>query len=105
MQFCPEFKTDASYHADYDLYINLRCGYAHQMRPNGKIAVTTESESIRDGTTHLDIEPLSGNLIIISEVLYRDLKEVCEKVITMIDNGKINHTKPYGDFHGIISYA
>jgi hypothetical protein len=105
LQFCPEFKTDTSYQPDYDLYGNLRCGYAHQMRPIGKISVTTEPESITDGTTHLEIDPLSGRLIIVSEILYRDLKEVCEKVILMIDNGQINHTKPYGDFLGIISYV
>jgi hypothetical protein len=105
IQFCPELKTDTAYQADYDLYCNLRCGYAHQMRPIGKISVTTEPESITDGTTHLEIDPLSVRLIVVSEILYRDLKEACEKAITMIDNGQKNHTKPYGDFLGIISYA
>jgi hypothetical protein len=105
IQFCPELKTDTAYQADYDLYGNLRCGYAHQMRPIGKISVTTEPESITDGTTHLEIDPLSVRLIVVSEILYRDLKEACEKVITMIDNGQINHTKPYGVFLGIISYV
>lgn len=104
LQFCPELKSDANYNADYDLYANLRCGYAHQMRPIGKISVTTEPESMEDGTTHLEIDSLSGRLIIVSEILYRDLKEACETVVTMIDNGQINHTKPYGDFLGIISY-
>jgi hypothetical protein len=75
------------------------------MRPIGKISVTTEPESITDGTTHLEIDPLSVRLIVVSEILYRDLKEACEKVITMIDNGQINHTKPYGVFLGIISYV
>lgn len=105
LEFCPELRKDIAYQADYDLYSNLRCGYAHQMRPIGKISVTTEPESIIDGTTHLEIEPISGRLIIVSEILYRDLKEVCEKVIAMIDKGQINHTKPYGDFLGIISYV
>ena len=105
IQFCPELKTDTAYQADYDLYGNLRCGYAHQMRPIGKLSVTTEPESISDGTTHLEIDPLSVRLIVVSEILYRDLKEACEKVITMIDNGQINHTKPYGVFLGIISYV
>lgn len=105
IKFCPEFKSNASYQVDYDLYNNLRCGYAHQMRPIGKISVTTESESITDGTSHLEIDSRSGRLIIVSEVLYRDLKEVCEKVILMIENAQINHTKPYGDFLGIISYV
>lgn len=105
IQFCPELKTDASFKADYDLYDNLRCGYAHQMRPIGKISVTTKPESITAGTTHLEINPLSDRLIIVSEILYLDLKEACEKVIAKIDNGQINHTKPYGDFLSIISYV
>jgi len=105
IQYCPELRTDPIYNIDFDLYTNLRCGYAHQMRPIGKISVTTEPESVQDGTNHLEIDPLSGRLIIVSELLYRDLKEVCESVISKIDNGQINHTKPYGGFLGIISYA
>lgn len=104
LQYCPESKNDINYNIDYDLYINLRCGYAHLMKPTGKISVTTENESIVDGTKHLEIDPLTNRLIIVSEILYRDLKEVCEKIITMIDCGTINHTKPYEDFIGFISY-
>ena len=74
------------------------------MRPTGKISVTTEKESIADGTNHLEIEPLTSKLIIVSEILYQDLKEVCEKVILMIDNRQINHTKAYGNFLGITKY-
>jgi hypothetical protein len=105
LNYCPELRTDVNYNVDFDLYENLRCGYAHQMRPLSKISVTTEPESVQDGTQHLVIDPLSNRLIIVSEILYRDLKEVCETVITMIDNGQINHTKPYGNFLGLISYS
>ena len=104
LNYCPELRTDTNYSADFDLYENLRCGYAHQMRSIGKISVTTEPESIIDGTQHLVIDPLSGRLIIVSEILCRDLKEVCEKVISMIDKGEINHTKPYGGFIAVTSY-
>jgi hypothetical protein len=104
LKYCPELKNDPRYNADYDLYANLRCGYAHQMRPNGKISVTTEQESIADGTKHLEIETQTSKLIIVSEILYRDLKEVCEKVISMIDNGQINHAKAYGNFLCITAY-
>ncbi len=106
LKYCPELKSDPTYIADYDLYANLRCGFAHQMRPNGKIAVTTKQEANNDGTKHLEIDsPNTNNLIIVSEILYLDLKEVCEKVITMIDNGQINHTKAYGNFLGIKTYS
>ncbi|TGM43879.1 hypothetical protein [Leptospira biflexa] len=65
----------------------------HQMRALGKISVTPLSESVKDGTKHLEIDQLSSRLIIVSEILYLDLTEVCEKVIPMIDNGQLNHTK------------
>lgn len=105
LKYCPELKIDPIYSQDYDLYKNLRCGYAHLLKPQGKISVTTESESIADGTKHLEIDPQTNRLIVVSEILYRDLKEVCEKVILLIENGQINHTKPYGDFLKIISYT
>ncbi len=105
IKYCPELKTDPTYRADYDLYANLRCGYAHQMKPTGKIAVTTEQEAIADGTVHMEIDPHTNNLIIASELLYKDLKEVCEKVIAMIDNGEINHPKAYAGFLGIKTYS
>lgn len=98
IKYCPELNTSPYYNQDYDLYKNLRCGYAHQMRPLGKIVITTELESYRDGTSHLEIESKSNFLVIVSEFLYRDLKEACFNVIQMIDNNKINHTKPYGNF-------
>lgn len=104
IHYCPECKNDTTFKSNYDLYDNLRCGFAHQMKPTGNIALTTLIESYTDGTAHLEIDPKSGNLIIVSEILYRDLKETCEKIIEMIDNGQINHTKPYGDFISVLSY-
>lgn len=102
--YCPELRSDPTYKKDYDLYDNLRSGYAHQLRPTGNIRVTTELEAINDGNTHLEIDMRTNKLIIVSELLYRDLKEVCEMVISMIENGLINHTKPYSNFLGITKY-
>ncbi len=104
IEFCPESSKDSSYQKNYDLYDNLRCGYAHQMRQCGNISVTTEKESIQDGTIHLEINNATTNLIIVSEILYRDLKEACEKVIKMIDDRQINHAKAYNNFLGIITF-
>lgn len=104
VDYCPESFRDGTFMKDYDLYENLRCGYAHQMRPLGRISITTEKESYNDGTFHLEIEKQTNELIIVSEFLYRDLKQTCEIVISMIKSGKINHTKPYGPFLEIIEF-
>lgn len=103
LKYCTEFTTDPNHLPDYDLYNNLRCGYAHQMKPLKKVSVTTLQESLVDGTSHLTISQ-DGKLMLVSEQLYIDLKEVCEKVCDMIDRNDINHTKPYGDFLQITSY-
>jgi hypothetical protein len=100
LKYCPETIIDN----DYDLYQNLRCGYAHQMRPQGKIAVTTARESVEDNTKHLEIESETSKLILVSEVFYNDFKVVCETVMKMIDENKINHTKAYGNFLGLTKY-
>jgi hypothetical protein len=105
LKYCPELHTDPNYSQDYDLYKNLRCGYAHQMRPLGKIVITTELESYTDGTSHLEIHPNTNFLVIVSDFLFRDLKEVCIKVIQMIDNNQINHPKAYGNFLDITSFT
>lgn len=89
---------------DYDLYENLRCGYSHQMRPLGQIAVTTSSETNNDKTKHLEIDPRTSKLIIVSEEFYKDFKEVCEKVILLIGEKRINHSKAYENFLSLIKY-
>jgi hypothetical protein len=104
IKYCPEDKTDPTYVEEHDLYDNFRCGYAHQMRPIGRVSGTTEQEANEDGTAHLKIDSRTGRLIIVSEILYRDLKEVCENVITMINNNQIKHTKAYGNFLNLKHY-
>lgn len=99
-KYCPESLIDT----DYDLYQNLRCGYAHQMRPQGRIAVTTAKESVEDNTKHLEIDTRTQSLILVSEEFYRDFKVVCEIVIKMIDENRINHAKAYGNFLGLTKY-
>ncbi len=99
-KYCPQ-KID---NEDYDLYQNLRCGYSHQMRPQGQIAVTTASECINDKTKHLEIDPRTLKLIIVSEEFYKDFKEVCEIVIKMIGENRIKHSKAYGNFLSLIKY-
>ena len=100
LKYCPE-KTSKD---PYDLYDNLRCGYAHQLRPQGQIAVTTEQESKEDGTKHLEIDSRTNNLILVSERLYHDLEAACKEVIRMIDSKEINHRKAYSNFLNLTKY-
>lgn len=104
IKYCPESHKSPDFNEEYDLYKNLRCGYAHQMRPLGKLAITTEVESYDDGTQHLQIEQINSKLIIVSDFLYRDLKEACMEVIKMIDQGQINHPKAYSEFLEITKF-
>lgn len=76
---------DAKYHpyadqnSPYDLYKHLRCGMAHIMRPNGKVAFTTHLESVTDGTQHLQIFTVLDKLVLVSETFYCDFAEACKK--------------------------
>jgi hypothetical protein len=100
--YCSQRRKDAN--VDYDLYNHLRCGYAHLLKPTGLVKVTTKPEAINDGNRHLEIDPRTGGLILVSEILFTDFQEACEKVIQMIDQSLISHTKPYTSFLSIYSF-
>ncbi len=68
---------------DFDLYNQLRCGFAHSMVPGPKIGVS----EIAHGTKHLSI--VNNILVIVSENFCEDFKKACEKVIEKIENGEI----------------
>lgn len=70
----------ASAKSKYDLYKHLRCGMAHIMRPQGKVAFTTHIESIQDGTQHLEVQTDMDQLILISETFYHDFANACRKL-------------------------
>ncbi len=77
---------DAKYHpyadknSKYDLYKHLRCGMAHIMRPQGKVAFTTQAESLTDGTQHLQVYATLDKLVLVSETFYADFAEACNKM-------------------------
>ena len=77
---------DSKYHpyankgSEYDLFKHLRCGMAHVIRPQGKVAFTTQSESIIDNTQHLCVEKNTKKLILVSEAFYSDFAEACKKM-------------------------
>lgn len=81
---------------DYDLYDNLRNGFAHQFRPGPKVGLTHKWESVQYGTEHL--KKTHGQLVLVSEDLYKDFEAACKKVIGKIDNRSIEHQKVYNSF-------
>ena len=80
----------------YDLYDNLRNGFAHQFRPGSMVGLTHRAESAQYGTEHLQTD--NGQLILISEDLYEDFETACEKVIRRINSHSIEHPKVYSSF-------
>lgn len=78
-------------HKNY-FYEKLRCGMVHQLRPGSGISFTTRIESIEDRHKHLK-ENDSGNLIIVLEDLYDDLKLASNKIIRDIKSNKITNKK------------
>lgn len=78
------------------LYKHLRCGFAHQGRPGGKIALTHRAESQRENTEHL--KDYKGRLILVAEDLFEDFEAACREVIRRIDDGEITHKKIQDEF-------
>ncbi len=71
----------------YDLFVQLRCGMAHIMRPQGKVGFTTLAESKQDGTSHLQVESNTGKLVLVSESLLSDFKDAVTALKTHMTAG------------------
>jgi hypothetical protein len=80
MLFDCRYHQYASKGSEFDLYRHLRCGMAHIMRPQGKIAFTSHAESVLDKTQHLEVHTELGKLILISESFYFDFADACRKL-------------------------
>lgn len=87
----------ASQNSKYDLYKHLRCGMAHIMRPQGRVAFTHHQESIQEGTRHLQIQPEIDKLVLISENFYCDFADACRKLKQEMRDGKF--TKKLTDIY------
>ncbi len=73
------------------LYVSLRCGFVHQLRPSCPFVLTHQRESVREGTTHLGA--FGDQTVLIAEELYSDFKGACEEIVLRIDNGTLTHRK------------
>lgn len=78
------------------LYYGLRCGFAHQGKPNDRIALTTDSE-LASGDTHLKNIGGKGEnecrLLVVEEFI-EDFKQACGRLISdLSDKGKVDESK------------
>lgn len=67
------------------LYNNFRCSLIHQIRPSEELLLTSNSINKYPEEKHLKKLEGSDKRVIIIELLYRDFKKACEKVIKMIE--------------------
>lgn len=95
--YCSDTKRDAT---EFDLYKHLRCGFAHQLRPTGKLGLTHDEEMARELTEHLKVNA-DGQLVLNVDTLYRDFKAASEKVIKKIADNELTHEKAYRNFIAI----
>ena len=71
---------------EYDLNVNLRCGMAHVVRPQGKIGFTHRAESRRLGTLHLQ---LSGSVLaLVSEDFHEDFAKAASQLRDRMSKGE-----------------
>lgn len=78
------------------LYDDLRCGFAHMLRPGRRFALTGRAESKREKTKHLCPfcrEPFPDATVLVAEQFYFDFEQACRKVISRIDSGRLAHPK------------
>lgn len=76
----------------YDLYKDLRCGILHVCLPKPNIELIQRRE-INDFGNHLEIKNIRDKdmLILVSEELFNDFENACNKIIERIDDGKISN--------------
>lgn len=97
VSFCADTKRNAT---EFDLYKHLRCGFAHQLKPTGKLGLTYDEEMDREGTEHL--KPNADGLLVLNiDTLYKDFKGACENVVRKIQTNELVHEKAYRNFLAI----
>lgn len=64
----------------YDIYKHLRCGMAHVMRPQGKVAIIGRGNAQQRGWSHLDIY-ISDQVIFTAEDFFDDYKMAVELML------------------------
>jgi hypothetical protein len=75
---------------------DLRNGFAHQLRPGSRFALTHRAESQQEGTVHL--EALNNKTVLVAEDFYQDFEAACRRLIKMLDTKALNHPKLFAPF-------
>lgn len=87
----PKYKTYNQESSPFFLYRQLRCGMAHLIRPQGKVAFTTRTEADDEGSKHLEIHASEDKLILVVEDFYDDFAAGCELLRKKLP--KMTHSK------------
>ena len=85
-----------------DLYLSLRNGMAHVMRPQSSVAFTNRADGIKEGVSHLE-ETSSGKLVLIAEDLYEDFACAAEVLKRQMASNAYPKKKRLADHYLTIS--
>ncbi|MDY3553648.1 hypothetical protein R5W24_002752, partial [Gemmata sp. JC717] len=97
----PRYKTFND-SPDYCLYKHLRCGMAHLLRPQGKVAFTNREQALKDGNAHLVVNPQIDKLVLVAERFSDDFATACRALIPQLPELAKRHPKlnePYLMLH------
>jgi hypothetical protein len=80
----------------YYLYKHLRCGMAHLLRPQGKVAFIGRGNANEGGIQHFDIPQPLDKLVLIGETFYDHFEQACG--LLLADLPGLPHPKLQGEF-------
>jgi hypothetical protein len=62
------------------------------MRPQGRVTFTTQAESLKDGTAHLQVLAGPDKLVLVSETFYADFAKACNEMKRRMGVGAYSKT-------------
>jgi hypothetical protein len=79
----------------FDLYENLRCSLLRAILPGLRFELIRRSEKEKFNANHLEIKEIRGidRLVLVSEDLFDDYEEACQKIIARIRDGRLSGWK------------
>lgn len=85
----PKYRVYNQESSPFFLYKQVRCGMAHLVRPQGKVAFDGREDANKHGLAHLEIHAPKDKLILVVEDFFDDFTVACE------DMRKLLPTLPY----------
>lgn len=68
----------------YDLYVHLRCGMAHILRPQGKVGFTGRIDAVPIGIKHLEVYVPLDKLVLVAQDFFDDFEKAAQLFIADI---------------------